>query len=90
VAAVLKFPQLAQNDRVTEMDVRRRRVDPELHSERTAVLQLFAEGSLREGVNRIPKQKIRIFGHGRNARLARSTDGPVGVPPLVVRTPLQD
>ena len=81
MAAVLEFPQLAENDGVAEMDVGRRGVDPQLHAERPALLQLLPQRALGEGVNRISKQKIRIFGHGRNARLARSTDGPVGCRP---------
>ena len=39
MAEVLELAQLLQDDRVAEVDVRRRRVEAELHAQRTALLR---------------------------------------------------
>ena len=88
MSAVLKFPQLAQNDGVAEVNVRSSRVDPEFHPERTPLRELPPKRPLWEGVHGVSEQEIRVVAHEGNGMLARSTDGPFGLPPLVVRTPL--
>ncbi len=68
---VLELAQLAEHDRVAEVDVGGGRVDPELHPQRPVELQLLGEPPLGQHVDRVSRQ-IR---HGRNARLRASLDG---------------
>ena len=52
MAQVLELAQLAQDDRVAEVDVRRGGIDPELDAERAALLELPARGRPRGGRRR--------------------------------------
>ena len=45
VAQILKIPQLAQHHTVTEMDVRRRRIDSQLDAKRPAAASLARSSS---------------------------------------------
>ena len=72
---VLELPQLAQNDGVAEVDVRRGRVDPELHPQRAALAELALAAPPRGGRRRrcgAGNRRRRCPGvrHGANARSA--------------------
>ena len=60
VAGVLELAQLAEHDRVAQMDVRGRRVDPELDAQRPAERQLALELALRKDVDGVGGE---IHGH---------------------------
>ena len=49
MAHVLELAQLAQDDRVAEVDVGRGGVDAELHPQRPALAELPLEGALGQG-----------------------------------------
>ena len=55
VACVLPLPQPVEYDRETEMDVGRRRVDPELHTQGPALPELRLEAALRQHVHRMSR-----------------------------------
>jgi hypothetical protein len=61
VPGVLELAQLAEHDRVTEMDVGRRRVDAELDPQRPPLLELALELALRQDVDGVAEE----VGHGR-------------------------
>ena len=56
MAGVLPFPQPVEHDREAEMDVRRGRVDPELHAQRAALLQLVREPAFGQNVHRMARR----------------------------------
>jgi hypothetical protein len=69
VSGVLEFAQLAQQDRVTEVNVGRGRVDPELHPQRSVLLargpKLLRQRPRRQdvdGVARQPAGQLGILG----------------------------
>ena len=78
---VLKLAQLAQDDRVAEVNVRRRRVDPQLHAKRPVLrarrLELLRQRSPGKAVHGVDSQggsllggllrgRIGAFGHQRS------------------------
>jgi hypothetical protein len=65
VPRVLELAQLLQHDRVAEVDVGRGRVDPQLHAQRPAAVELLGKPSLRQHVDRVTRQ----ISHIANARL---------------------
>ena len=56
VAGVLPLAQPVEHDREAEMDVRRGRVDAELHAQRAPVLQLGLEPALGQNVHRMARR----------------------------------
>src|SRR5205823_9575989 len=79
VPAILELAQLPQHDRVTEVNVRSCRVEPQLHAQRPALLQLALELALRQRSLDVAKEKLRIgctpIRHPGDARLAPPPDG---------------
>jgi hypothetical protein len=63
VATVLELAQLLQDDRVTEVQVRRGRVHPELHAQRPLLAQARLEGAGRQAVDRVAGQELGVGGH---------------------------
>jgi hypothetical protein len=74
VPAVLELAQLAQDDRMAEVDVGRRRVQPELDAQRAAERELARESPVGEAVDRVTGQPAGIVGrvgrHNSNARVS--------------------
>src|SRR5207248_11461562 len=66
VTQVLELAQLPENDRVAEMDVGCRGVDPELHPQPPAGRELALELALRQAVDCVASQPRGRFGrfHG--------------------------
>src|SRR5438128_404388 len=62
----LKLGQPVEHVREAEVDVRRRRIDPELDAQRAAELQLALELALRQHVHGVPRQLVDA-GHDRGA-----------------------
>ena len=71
VPGVLELAQLAQHDRVAEVDVRRRRVDAELHAQRPAERELLREGVGRQAVDGAGGQARRRRSRGARKGLER-------------------
>ena len=66
VAGVLEVAQLAQHDRVPEVDVGRRRVDPQLHAQRAPEGQLALERARRQDLRGPARQLLEgLRGHRR-------------------------
>ncbi len=56
VPRVLPLTEPVEHDREAEVDVRRRRVDAELHPQRAVALQLALELALGENVHRVTRR----------------------------------
>jgi len=78
VAGVLPLPQPVEHDRKAEVDVRRGRVDAELHAQRPALLELALEPSLREDVHRMACGDERF--HGRESSETVAEQGRATTP----------
>ena len=60
MALVLPRTELAEDEREAEVDVRRGRVDPELHAQRPAELQLLVEAAGGKNMNRMARRCERL------------------------------
>ena len=74
MAGVLELAQLAQHDRVAEVDVGRRGVDPELHAQ-LAALQLGGGDLVRESARGEAVDGVRGEPRGRLAGAALGLGG---------------
>jgi hypothetical protein len=63
VAEVLELTELAQNHGVAEVQVRSRRIDPQLHSQGPAELELFPEIPLRDDGGGAGEESFEVRGH---------------------------
>ena len=70
MAGVLELAQLAQDDDVAEVDVGRRRVDPQLYAQRPPGRELLGEPALGEGLLGVGQEHVDV-GHGGDARELR-------------------
>jgi hypothetical protein len=76
VPEVLELAQFLQHDRVTQMDVGRRRVDAQLHAQGLALRQLALELSPRKGFDCIAEQVSGLFwGRLQGGAMLRSPTG---------------
>ena len=68
VAAILELPQLLQDDRVTEVDVRSGGVQTELDAQRTAPRELALQLAGREAVDGVAREELGVRGGGDHGR----------------------
>jgi hypothetical protein len=61
VARVLELPELAEHDRVAQVDVGRARVDAQLHAERSALLELLQQLLLGVDVDGAPEEVLQLL-----------------------------
>ena len=93
VAGVLELAQLAEHDRVAQVDVGRGRVDPELDAQRAAERQLALELAGREHVDRAGRKalgvaharaeglgEVRRAGHAERQGRSAATEMPMRGP----------
>ncbi len=76
MAQVLELAELAQHHRVTQVDIRCRGIDAQLHAQRSLPLQLALELPLGQGIDGITGEETGCLApgvrHGANARLPHS------------------
>jgi hypothetical protein len=74
VPAILKLAQLAQDDGVAEMDVRRRGIEPELDAQRAAECELGRQPPVGQAVDPVAGEEAGIVErsgrHNANARVS--------------------
>jgi len=76
---ILELPELLENDRETEMDVRSRGVDSELHTERATEGQTAPQLALRQAINGVSGQPGSLLSglHADRAKYGQKGGAPV-------------
>ncbi len=60
MARLLELGELGQDHDMPEVDVRGGRVDPQLHAERPALVELLAQSSLGQDLLRPPREHFEV------------------------------
>ena len=74
MSEVLELAQLPKNQRVTEVKIRARGIDPQLHAQRAAECELFTQLRLADDLGRTLFEKRESFVrlHGHRARIQKA------------------